>query len=270
MSSIVLIRGGGDLASGVAMRLWRAGVQVVITELPKPLMVRRLVCFGEAVYAGEHTVEEISALRAGSMAAVEEILARRQVPVLVDPGTQTIQHFQPLVLVDARMRKQPSELPLDTAPLVIGLGPGFTAAVDCHAVIETNRGHFLGRVIWEGQAQANTGIPGAVAQHAADRVLRAPVDGILEALVEIGSYVEAGQPLLEVGGKLLKSPFAGVLRGLLHPGLEVTEGMKIGDVDPRHDLSYARMISEKSLAIGGGVMEAILARPEIREVLWSC
>ncbi|MBN2499938.1 MAG: EF2563 family selenium-dependent molybdenum hydroxylase system protein [Anaerolineales bacterium] len=270
MSPIVLIRGGGDLASGVAMRLWRAGIQVVITELPRPLMVRRLVCFGEAVYAGEHTVEEVTAVLANDAPAAEGILAQGQLPVLVDPESQAIAHFQPLVVVDARMRKKPPELPRDIAPLTIGLGPGFTAGLDCHAVIETNRGHFLGRVIWEGQAQANTGVPGAVAQHAADRVLRAPADGELRAFVEIGSYVEADQPILEVGGKTLHAPFAGVLRGLLHPGLEVTEGMKIGDVDPRRDLSYARLISEKSLAIGGGVMEAILSKPELRAKLWTC
>ena len=259
MNQIVLIRGGGDLASGVAARLYRSGFRVLVTELPKPLVVRRKVSFAEAVFAGVVQVEEIKAKRAADCREAEDCWAAGVLPVLVDPELVCLKVIRPDVLVDARMTKRPPEMPLEIVPLMIGLGPGFTAGKDCHAVVETMRGHSLGRVIWQGKALPNTGIPEAVLQKQGERVLRAPVDGVLKNQIEIGTHLEKGDMIAEVGGKSITAPFKGVLRGLLHEGLNVEKGMKIGDLDPRDEASLCFLISDKALAIGGGVLEAILS-----------
>jgi xanthine dehydrogenase accessory factor len=256
----VLIRGGGDLASGVAARLFRAGFDVLVTELPQPLVVRRLVSFAEAVFAGNVQVEEIAAVMAERFEEVAAIQAAGQVAVLVDPDLESLPVYQPQIVVDARMRKKPPEMDLDV-PLHIGLGPGFTAGGDCHAVIETIRGHMLGRVIWQGQAAADTGIPEGVLGKTGERVLRAPADGVLHGRAQIGDVVRAGEALAVVGDMELVAPFDGALRGLVHDGLSVFRGMKVGDLDPRGDPKYARLISDKALAIGGGVLEAVLGYP---------
>ena len=263
----MLIRGGGDLASGVAARLHRAGLQVLITELPNPLVVRRLVAFAEAVYAGETTVGGITARLAENFVAAEEILGEGKIAVLVDPDMEILADFKPLVLVDGRMRKEPPEVGMEAAPLVIGLGPGFVAGENCHAVVETMRGHNLGRVIWEGSAQADTGIPDAIGNTREERVLRAPADGRLAARAAICDHVEKGDLIAVVSEQAVVAPFMGVLRGLVHEGVEVKKGMKIGDVDPRDDPRFCTTASDKSLAVGGGVMEAVLSRADIRERL---
>ncbi|MBM3144852.1 MAG: EF2563 family selenium-dependent molybdenum hydroxylase system protein [Chloroflexi bacterium] len=267
---VVILRGGGDLASGVALRLWHVGIKIVITELPQPLVVRRLVAFASAVYEGEIVVEGLTAVLMKSVADALGVLVSNRIPVLVDADC-AIRHAAELdvrAIVDARMRKKPPELGMDAAPLMIGLGPGFVAGENCHAVIETNRGHFLGRVIWKGAPQADTGVPGAVASHSASRVLRAPAEGNLRAVRELGDRVKQGDLIAEVNDQPILAPFDGILRGLVHEGLPVHIGMKVGDVDPRDDPSYAYLASEKSLAIGGGVLEALLSRPEIRNTLW--
>lgn len=269
MSNLILIRGGGDLASGVALRLVRVGLRVVITELSRPLAVRRLVSFCEAVYSAEITVEDVTAKRAEDFEDVERILAKKHVPVLIDPELTALAHFKPLVLIDGRMIKLAPDLGKGAAPMVIGLGPGFVSGENCDAVIETNRGHHLGRVIWHGAPQPNTGIPDSVASRRSERVLRAPSDGLLNTVCEICSQVEKGDLIAEVNGTPVHAPFKGVLRGLLHDGLPVRSGMKIGDLDPRNDPSYCHLVSDKSLAIGGGVLEAILTRPAIRTQLWE-
>lgn len=260
MSKIrVLIRGGGDLASGVAARLFRAGFDVLVTELPQPLVVRRSVSFAEAVFAGEMLVEDIAARLARSFEAVSQIQTAGQVAVLVDPALDCLEEYHPQVVVDARMRKKPPGGDLPEKVLHIGLGPGFTAGKDCQAVIETMRGHTLGRVIWQGRAIENTGIPESVLGKTGERVLRAPQAGILEGKAQIGDVVQEGDLLAVVGREEVRAPFNGVLRGLVHDGLEVFAGMKIGDLDPRSDPKYATLISDKALAIGGGVLEAVLA-----------
>jgi xanthine dehydrogenase accessory factor len=264
-----MVRGGGDLASGVALRLHRAGIKVVITELPRPLTVRRAVAFSEAVYRGHTQVEEVTGILAVDVEDSSRILSEGNIPVLVDPQADSRHTLTPIVLVDARMTKRPPDLGLNAAKLVVGLGPGFLAGENCHAVIETQRGHSLGRVIWNGAPQPDTGVPEAVRDHQAERVLRAPEAGILVGEVEIADHVEAGQLIARVGASKILAPFSGVVRGLLHSGLSVTAGMKIGDVDPRDDPSYCFLVSDKSLAIGGGVLEAILSRPDIRGDLWS-
>jgi xanthine dehydrogenase accessory factor len=194
------------------------------------------------------------------------------IPVIVDPNCDMIQsHSQlsPLALIDARMTKRTPDIRMESAPLVIGLGPGFNAGQNCHAAIETNRGHFLGRVIWEGAPEADTGVPGTVAKHQSDRVLRAMVDGIFHTKVDIGYLVRKGQLIADVEDHPIFAPFDGIVRGLLHDGLSVSRGLKVGDIDPRQDPRYASLVSEKSLAIGGGVLEALLTHPEIRRRIWN-
>jgi xanthine dehydrogenase accessory factor len=273
----ILIRGGGDLASGVALRLYRAGLGLLITENPQPLTVRRLVSFAEAVYRGEFTVEGVTARLVQELNEAGKVIESREIPILIDPTCETLLHPRatrpcfpgPLALVDARMTKRPPDLGIEAAPLVIGLGPGFVAGKNCHAAIETNRGHFLGRVIWDGAPEADTGIPGAVARHQSDRVLRAPADGLFRTRVDIGDRVHKGQVIAVVESQTIIAPFDGILRGLLHDGLPVQRYLKVGDIDPRDDPRFATMVSEKSLAVGGGVLEALLTLPEIRERLWT-
>jgi len=271
-----IFRGGGDLASGVALRLHRAGLHLIITELAQPLSVRRLVSFSEAVYRGQITIEGVMARLAGDLAEALALVEGGEIPVLVDPVAETISTFRtlhsassPVVMVDARMTKEAPEVDKTAADLVIGLGPGFVAGENCHAVVETNRGHRLGRVIWQGAAEEDTGVPERVVDQGSERVLRAPADGFLLAHARIGDHLERDQLVAEVAGHYLRAPFRGVLRGLLHPGIQVWQGMKVGDVDPRDNPYYASLVSDKSLAVGGGVLEAILSRPELRPYLWT-
>ena len=274
MKDIVLIRGGGDLASGVALRLHRSGMQVVITELDQPLVIRRLVSFAEAIYQGETHVEGVTARRADGISDIQRAWDERVIPVLVDPECRIINQLDTerpprliSVLVDARMTKRSPGLGIDSAPLVVGLGPGFNAGVNCHAVIETNRGHFLGRVIWNDSASANTGVPGGFRSEYQDRVLRSPTDGFFQPVREICDRLNPGDKIAEVDGQTVYAPFKGVLRGILYPGLFVQQGFKIGDIDPRDDPRYCSSVSDKSLAVAGGVLEAILAEKYQRENL---
>jgi xanthine dehydrogenase accessory factor len=263
---LVLIRGAGDLASGVAARLHRCGFPVVMTELPQPLMVRRMVCFGEAVYQGEMAVEGIVARRVPDVTAARQALAERIIPILVDPLAAYRAELAPHVLVDGTMAKHNTGVACTRrfdAPLVIGLGPGFTAGSDCHAVIETQRGHWLGRVYWQGATLPDTGVPGESGGTAtATRVLRAPVAGLLAAQAEIGDLMALGQLVATVAGSEVRAGCAGVLRGLIRPGVHVTAGVKIGDIDPRGERAHCFTISDKSLAVGGGVLEAILTNAQ--------
>jgi xanthine dehydrogenase accessory factor len=273
-SALVLLRGGGDLATGVALRLHRAGLKIVITELEQPLAVRRTVSFAEAVYEGKHTVEGVS----GRLVKREQLpvaLAADEIPVLIDPNADilTFDRSTFVAVIDGRLTKQPpSPLPAPV-PLHIGLGPGFHAGINCHAVIETRRSHTLGRVYWNGSSQADSGQPEGDRR----RVLRAPSDGVLTARTKIGQHVEEGQIIAEISEQLsaasnlysVMSPFNGVLRGLIRDGIHVTQGLKIGDVDPRDDASACFLVSDKALSIGGAVLEAILTREEIREKLWK-
>jgi xanthine dehydrogenase accessory factor len=279
---IILLLGGGDLASGVALRLHRAGLRLMITELPEPLVVRRKVAFAEAVYAGQASVEDVLARKAVDLNEAFSVLDQGLIPVLVDPQTQVLADLrlslsppasprrrQPFVLVDGRMTKEKPGYGMTAADMIVGLGPGFIAGQNCHAVVETNRGHRLGRVIWNGPPEDDTGVPDRIAGRNAERVLRAPADGILQTHAEIGDHLEAGQLVAEVAGIAVRATFRGVLRGLLHPGLHIRQGLKIGDIDPRDDPLFCRLVSDKSLAVGGGVLEAILSRPEFRPFLWA-
>ncbi len=268
-NNFVLIRGGGDLATGVALRLHRAGIKLVIAELAQPLAVRRTVSFSEAVYDGEQTVEGVKArlIEASQLEAWNEA---DRIPVIVDPDASIISTFNFPVVVDARLLKT-SPIPLlDETPLHIGLGPGFAAGRDCHAVIETRRSHTLGRVYWTGTTQPDSGEPEGDPR----RVLRAPVEGVVNGIKKIGEHVEEREVIASIQVDTytrtqVHSPFKGVLRGLIRDGLHVPKGLKIGDVDARDDASACFLVSDKSLAIGGGVLEAMLTKREIRDQVFS-
>lgn len=260
MKPLIIIRGGGDLASGVALRLYRVGFQVAILELDKPLAVRRTVSFSEAVYEGTQTVEGVTA-RLVSADQFQVTLEAGEIPVLIDPNANILKNQfltspASTFLVDARLlKKEPEPLPGNVA-LHIGLGPGFTAGTDCHAVIETRRGHTLGRVYWEGQASADSRQPDGDPR----RVLRAPSSGSLDAVKAIGDSCREGETIARVNGKSVTSPFDGILRGLVHARVEITEGMKIGDVDARNDIALTRLVSDKALAVAGGALEAVYVK----------
>lgn len=255
---MILIKGAGDLASGTAVRLSHCGFQIVMTDLERPTSIRRTVCFSEAIRTDKQTVEDVTAEYARSIEEIPAIHRRRHIAVLADPNALCIQTLQPEVVVDAILAKRNLGTRLSDAPIVIALGPGFTAGVDCHAVIETMRGHDLGRMILSGSAQINTGIPGSISGFTTERVLRAPKDGIFYEIRHIGDTVKRGETVAAVDGEPVITAIDGVVRGLLPSGTLVTKGMKSGDVDPRSDVGHCYTVSDKARAIAGGVLEAIL------------
>jgi len=269
----VIIKGAGDLASGIALRLHHAGFEIAMTEIAAPLSVRRTVCFSQAVYEGRTTVEDVTALLVHDEAGMKSAWAKKQIAVFVDPEAAITRQFRPHVLVDAIMAKRNTGAAITDAPVVIGTGPGFTAGVDCHAVVETQRGRSLGRVITDGSALPNTGVPGDINGYTVERLLRSPADGVFEARLSIGDMVKKGDAVAfvrtqmqEAAGPVagetdvipVKAEIDGVLRGLLPSGIAVKQGMKTGDVDPRCERSLCFTVSDKALAIGGGVLEAIM------------
>ena len=254
---LTLIRGAGDLASGIALRLWRAGLDVAMTEIARPTTIRRTVAFSEAVLCGETAVEGVTARRAENADEARRLLADGILPVLVDPACACRTELRPDALVDAILAKRNLGTRITDAPIVVGVGPGFTAGVDCHAVVETMRGHTLGRVLYEGSALPNTAIPGLIGGYAGERVLRAPADGVFTGTRAIGDTIAAGDVVGTVDGQPMVCTIGGVLRGLLADGVPVRKGMKAGDVDPRGEVSYCYTSSDKALAVGGGVLEAI-------------
>lgn len=259
---LVLIRGAGDLATGVALRLYRAGFQVVMTDLTHPTAIRRTVSFSQAIMDGRTVVEGVAACFA-DVSDVQQVLAAGEIPVLADPECRCREVLKPHVLIDAILAKKNLGTTIDDAPVVIALGPGFTAGKDCHAVIETMRGHYLGRVVLKGSAQPNTAVPGLIGGYAGERVLRAPADGVFRGCLQIGAQVQAGEIAGYVGDTPMRCTIGGVLRGLLADGTTVYKGMKAGDVDPRCKEEHCRTASDKALAIGGGVLEAILQLTEV-------
>jgi xanthine dehydrogenase accessory factor len=257
---LVLIKGAGDLGTGVAVRLHRAGFPVVMTDLPAPLVVRRTVAFAEAIPQGAHTVEGITAIRVSSAAECAGVLAAGHIPVLVDPSCRQLAELGPAVVIDAIMAKRNLGTSISDAPVVIALGPGFTAGWDCHAVVETKRGHTLGRAIYEGAAAPDTGCPGELGGVTKERLLRAPACGVFYSQVVLGDQVACRQTVgtIQPGGEPVVAEVAGLLRGLLRDGLPVTAGTKLGDVDPTGECDRLHLVSDKALAIAGGVLEAIL------------
>lgn len=258
----VVVKGGGDLASGVAWRLWKCGFQVAVTEIAEPTAIRRAVAFATAIWDGETVVDGVRARRTEGVEGVEAAWAEGILPVVVDPEAHLARQLPADVVVDAILAKRNLGTRMSDAPLVIGLGPGFCAGVDVHAVIETMRGHTLGRVIWKGKALPNTGVPGEVGGQSELRVVRAPCSGVFRGIRSIGDYVEEGAILAHVDGEPVRSQLRGVLRGLIHDGLNVCANMKVGDVDPRAQREHCFTISDKALSIAGGVLEAILAHSD--------
>ena len=254
-----MLRGGGDLATGVAWHLTRHRWPVVVLELPEPLTVRRTVALSTAVTDGEIIVQGMRGVLVDSPQQALATAREGDVAVLVAPDLTSSGSLRPAVVVDARLAKRNLDTSIDDAEAVVALGPGFTAGVDCHAVVETMRGPNLGRVIWTGQAQPDTGTPAEVGGRSADRVVRAPADGRVEWRIAIGDAVTGGQPLGEVGDATVRAPFDGVMRGAIRAGMRVRAGLKIGDVDPRGDPAACWEISDKALAVGKGVLEAALA-----------
>jgi xanthine dehydrogenase accessory factor len=245
------------MASGIAHRLRQCHMQVLITEVAEPTAVRRMVAFAEAVYRGCHTIEGVTAVRVATAAEARAELARGTIPLLIDAEAKIRHQIHPSVIVDATMAKKGGDTKISDASLVIGIGPGFTVGENAHAVIESNRGYHLGRVIWQGSAEPDTGVPAAVAGHTEARVLRAPQSGRFHALRAIGDRVQAGEIIGEVDGAPVQCAIPGVVRGMLHSGIQIGAGVKVGDVDPRFETEYCDTISDKARAIGGGVVEAI-------------
>lgn len=253
----ILIKGAGDLATGIASRLYGAGHQILMTEIAEPLTVRRTVALSRAVYEGSAEVEEMRAFRADSQEEAAEVLSRGDIPVMVDPEAQCRRWYEPDVIVDAILAKKNLGTEITDAPFVIGVGPGFTAGNDCHCVVETKRGHTLGNVIWQGSAIPNTGVPGNVGGYTIERLIRASAAGKIEPRVKIGDFVEAGQVVAVTGGEPVYAQMNGIVRGMLQEGAAVTENLKIGDIDARAEISHCYTISDKARAIGGGVLEAV-------------
>ncbi len=256
---IVAIRGAGDLASGAALRLWRCGFRVILSELPEPLCVRRAVSFAGAVFERRMKVEEAECRLVSDPAEARRVWAENDIPLVVDPHGAGLFSLNPEILIDARMIKsRRDDTHCSDAPLVIGLGPGFLAGGNVHAVIETNRGHNLGRVIWQGEAEPDTGTPGTIQGEDTRRVVKAPCAGIFHPLVSIGDHVAAGDRIAMVGRMPVHAQLTGIVRGVLYPGLNVAKDLKIMDIDPRGKQAYCFSVSDKANAVGGGALEAIL------------
>lgn len=257
---LIVIRGAGDIATGIGWRLWQCGFDVVMTDLPQPTCIRRTVAFSTALEEGTYTVEGVTALACPDLEAARAALAKRCVAVIPDPAGDCIPALQPAAVVDAVLAKKNLGTAITDAPLVIGVGPGFCAGQDCHYVVETKRGHRLGRVIEEGPAAPNSGMPGNIMGYTGERIIRSTASGRFEPLCAIGDLVDAGQTVARVNGQELKVQIPGMIRGMLHEGVQVTPGFKCGDVDPRGREADCTTISDKARAVAGGVLEAVLRR----------
>ena len=256
---IALVKGGGDLGTGVALRLRQRQYRVVVTELAQPLVVRRAVAMASAVYEGRVTVEGVTALCARDEAGVAAAWQDGHVPVIVDPQARIARAVEPLVVVDAIMAKRNTGTTIRAAPIVVALGPGLRAGVDCHAVVETQRGPDFCRVFFTGVTAPDSGVPGEVGGEAARRVMRAPVEGTFVGLARIGDRVRAGEAVAQVSGHPVRTQLTGVVCGLLADGARVRAGAKVGDVDPRDDPALCYRISDKAWRVAEGVLRAIEA-----------
>lgn len=254
----ILIKGAGDLASGVAHRLHNSGFKLLMTDLDKPTVIRRTVSFAQAIFDGETVVGGVKAVRADKLENAYRVMDQGQIAVIVDPEAACIKEYQPDVVIDSILAKRNLNTSLKDAPVVIALGPGFYAGKDCHAVVETKRGHNLGVIYYEGAAIPDTGTPGEIGGESIRRLLKAPVAGVFKQVGKIGELVRAGDLIAYCGETPLYTEISGCLRGLLSEGLAVCERMKVGDVDPRGEVEYCFTISDKARALGGSVLEAML------------
>lgn len=255
----VLIKGAGDLATGIGCRLHRCGFQVVMTDIAVPTTVRRTVAFSKAVYEKTAVVEDIEGMLCQDVEAIEAVLSQGKIAVIVDPEGKIRASWKPDIIVDAILAKKNIGTAITDAPLVVGVGPGFYAGRDCHCVVETKRGHYLGRTIWKGEAIPNTGIPGLIGGYGLERLIKAPCDGVFRGAAAIGATVKQGDTVGYVDQAPVIAEIDGVVRGLLQDGVSVVKGMKSGDIDPRCEIKHCFTVSDKATAIGGGVLEAILS-----------
>lgn len=258
MKDIVVIRGGGDIATGIVHRLHRSGFQVLILEVEKPTMVRRTVSFARAIFDGQAVVEDVKAEKAYDVDDVYEIWKKGNIPVLIDSQCKILNVIKADVMVDAILAKRNLGTYRDMGSITIGVGPGFYVGKDVDVVIETRRGHDLGRLIFEGHAKLNTGIPGEILGYGKERVLKSPCDGIISNILDIGDLVKKGETIAYVNKEPVTAEIGGVLRGLIMDHSKVKKGGKIGDIDPRAEREHCFTISDKARSIGGGVLEAIL------------
>ncbi len=257
---VILIKGAGEMATGVACRLFASNLRrILLLETASPLAVRRHVSFCEAIHEGGKLVERIEAVRVSKLAEIFQTWERGKIAVRVDPCGESLSSLAPDIFIDATLAKRNLGLSINDAPLVVALGPGFVAGKDCHVVVETNRGHNLGRLLWSGKAESNTGIPGDIGGYTKERVLRSPEEGFFTTERKIGDLVGVGEVIGRVGNVEVATPINGIIRGLIRPGSSVQKGLKIGDIDPRGERIYCETISEKARSIGGAVLEAILA-----------
>lgn len=255
----VLIKGAGDLASGIGLRLYRCGFQVVMTDTAVPTTVRRTVAFSPAVYKDRCQVEGVTGVRCDTLPEIETALKQKLVPVIVDAQAKIRGEWQPDVLVDAIMAKENLGTRISDAAIVIGVGPGFTAGEDCHCVVETKRGHYLGRCVWKGGAIPNTGVPGEIGGYGLERLIKASDEGVFTGTAAIGDRVMPGDLLGYAGNTPIYAKIEGIVRGILQDGVPVKKGMKSGDIDPRCEVAHCFTVSDKASAIAGGVLEAILS-----------
>ncbi len=260
-----VIKGAGDIASGIALRLKHAKFDIVMTDLKYPTAIRRTVCFSQAIVNGSMVVEDVTAENAQSIEEVKSVLGNGNIAVIADENAECIKELKPDIVIDAILAKKNIGTKITDASVVIAVGPGFEAGVDCHAVIETQRGHYLGRVFLNGSASENTGVPGNIGGYTVERIVRAVKDGIFRPICSIGDIVEAGQIVAYVDDEPVKCAIGGVLRGILPENTPVFKGMKSGDVDPRCKLEHCYSVSDKALAVGGGVLEACLALMSSKE-----
>lgn len=255
----VVVRGAGDIATGVIQKLAHAGFDVYALESEKPSAIRRKVALSEAVYDGEAKVEDIVGVLVKDEAAAKAALKDSRVPILIDPTLSSLSWIKPLALIDAVIAKKNTALKMDMAPVTVALGPGFVAGKDCDVVIETQRGHAQGTLIFQGETEKNTGVPGPIGGYTLERVIRAPHAGVLKAIRQIGDIVTAGDDLLMVGETVVSAPISGVVRGMLRDGYEVIKGTKLSDIDPRlEEQKNCYTISDKARALGGATLEAVI------------
>lgn len=255
---IIIVRGGGDIASGTINRLHNMGFRVLVLEISKPNFIRRKVCYGEAVYEGEFSLEGTVSKLACSLEEIYSIWEEKKIPVYIDPEMKILEKLSPDVIIDGILAKKNLGMSKELAPVTIGLGPGFEAGKNVHAVIETNRGHNLGRIIYEGKAAENTGIPGIIQGYGKERVIYASAEGILKTVHDIGDVVQKDEIIAYIGTEPVKASLTGLIRGMIREGSFVKKGLKISDIDPREDqLENCYTISDKARTISGGAVEAV-------------
>jgi xanthine dehydrogenase accessory factor len=266
IDDIVVIRGGGDLATGIIHKLHRSGFKVLVLEIHRPLVIRRTVAFAQAIFSGETIVEDVKAVRVDGVEGIYKEWEKDNIPVIIDPQCNILSGIKANVLIDAIIAKKNIGTNKNMAPITIALGPGFNAGIDVDVVIETVRGHDLGKLIFEGYAEPNTGIPGIINGYGLERVIKSPADGIINNIASIGDSVKKDEVISLIGDVPVTAAIDGILRGLIMDGIEVQKGLKIADVDPRGKKEHCYTISDKARAIAGGVLEAILYMKRVKSL----